>query len=135
MKDAAVQTHNVSPSLAVDRWKIRFKELFPSQMKTTECLSSAWLSPVTRDPNPGSSTHCVLDPGPGPARDPSSGPGRVTDDNQANLGRKISLGIAVEVGGPNTLRNYQFTPGTPRPPEFPRPLSFNDTKIPKDGNR
>ena len=38
--------------------------------------------PVTRDPNPGSSTHCVLDPGPGPARDPSSGPGRVTDDNQ-----------------------------------------------------
>ena len=38
--------------------------------------------PVTRDPKPGSSTHCVLDPGPGPARDPSSGPGRVTDDNQ-----------------------------------------------------
>ena len=43
MKDAAVQTHNVSPSLAVDRWKIRFKELFPSKMKSTECLSSAIL--------------------------------------------------------------------------------------------
>ena len=47
MKEAAVQTHNISPSLAVDRWKIGFKELFPSQMKNTECLSSAILYDVS----------------------------------------------------------------------------------------
>ena len=49
--------------------------------------------PVTRDPNPGSSTHCVLDPGPGPARDPSSGPGRVTDDNQGRQVYKLVVDL------------------------------------------
>ena len=38
---------------------------------------------VIRDRNQGSSTHCVLDPSPGPVRDPCPGPGRVADDNQA----------------------------------------------------
>ena len=47
MKEAAAQTHNVSPSLAVDRWKIGFKELFPSQMKSTECLLSAIMYDVS----------------------------------------------------------------------------------------
>ena len=46
MKDAAVQIHNISPS-GVDRWKIGFKELIPSQMKSTECLSSAILYDVS----------------------------------------------------------------------------------------
>ena len=65
----------------------RFQGKKSSQTTQVRCPDRARIPEfwsVIRDLNPGSSTHSVLDPGPGQVREPCSGPSRMT--TKANIG-------------------------------------------------